>query len=55
MEILDSPGFQASPELQAETGLMGLQETQDSLDHLEQKDPQGDAYQDPGAPKDFQA
>lgn len=55
MEILDSPGFQASPELQAETGLMGLQETQDSLDHLEQKDPRGDAYQDPGAPKDFQA
>lgn len=55
MEILDSLGFQASLELQEETGLTGLQETQDSLDHLEQKDPQEGAYQDPGAPKDFPA
>lgn len=55
MEILASLGFQASLELQEETGLTGLQETRDSLDHLEQKDPQEGAYQDPGDPKDFQA
>lgn len=55
MEILDSLGSQASLELQEETGLPVLQETQDSLDDLEPKDPQGGAYQDRGARKDFQA
>lgn len=55
MEISDSLDFQVPLELQEKMGLTGLQETQDSLDHLEQTDPQGGAYQDPGAPKDFQA
>lgn len=52
---MDSLGPQASLELQEEMGLTVLQETQDRLDHLEQKDSQGGACQDPGAPKDFQA
>lgn len=55
MEILDSLVSQASLELQEEAGLTDLQETQDSLDHPEQKGPQEGAYQDPGVPKDFQA
>lgn len=54
MEILDSLDFQAPLELQEKTDLTGLQETQGSLDLQEQKDSQGGAYQDPGAPKDFQ-
>lgn len=32
-----------------------LQETQDSLDHLEQKEPQGGARKDPRVSKDFRA
>lgn len=55
MEISDSLDFQAPLGLQEKMGLMGLQGTQDSLDHLEQQDPRGGAYQDQGAPKDFQA
>lgn len=54
MEKLDSLGFQVSLDLQEKMGLMGLQEIQESLDHLEQKGPQGVAHKDPGVPKDFQ-
>lgn len=55
MEKLDSLGLQASLELRERKDLMGLQETQDSLDRLELKEPQGAAHKDPRVSKDFRA
>lgn len=55
VEKLDSLGLQASLELQERMDLMGLQETQDSLDRLEQKEPRGGAHKDPRVSKDFPA
>lgn len=55
MEKSDSLGLQASLDLQEKMDLMGLQATQDSLDHLEQKEPQGGACKDLRVSKDFRA
>lgn len=55
MEKLDSLDFQVSLEFQELEGLMDHEGIQGSLDHLEEKDSQGDAQKVLGDLRDFQA